>query len=728
MSNLSDLVKDLFKVNSDGALTKVIADVGDVLSTLSDVGGVVGLGVQMNDWVKPDHAADEILAKLNDLYAEMAVVANAENAIQQEVAAADKHARMLAIDQEMAKLAAVQDQLPALLNSATPPSQVTTADMINKCLEAVNYFLPPQDSSWLAVYVGHPYYSDDWSGVLAPQDPGGLVFDHTYTLPSFLRAIKILSTVIAALNPGSLKNYVDVWQRCAQKLEYVHDMIVERGIVSTKIPSVDDIGGWNANGSFRVKWVSTSIMYPYGTVETFSGANNVASYMDEIGYQLLIEASETTIITAFQSLLKLRLTLKAKQLYRQLGLPSVVTASEALRRMAGQPPRDIRAYQDCTYQDVLVALNIADPNPAPFIPDALRGFLSNVPPYTSSGVSSWIGSSYGTTFPPVRTYIFAPRIVRELIETDLRDNDTQLLTEASFTHQTQAWRPVSQPTTVSLQWVPGSAKDGQQLLRVSSPNGSVGQDITKTVMPGESFSFQVWLRTSPGAPSPQNVRLVLWGLGSTSECGVTNASISGEWSLVTVGLDAQSVHDTLRAELYVNNSVDMSGAAVFPAGLTEASFTHDRDRDGWGPIFEPAAPIPAALTETTFPPTKPPSVLFGRVVGPAKDGQQLLRVRVTVPNSSFGQDVRKAVFSGESYSFRIWLRTSPGTPSPQNVTLALWGLGSTFERGATAASVTDEWSLVTVGLDAQFAHDTLRAEIYITDCVDMSGARLIGIP
>src|SRR5262249_7048099 len=71
-------------------------------------------------------------------------------------------------------------------------------------------------------------------------DGNGLVFNYTYILPLFLRALSIFLTVGALLDPKFIQNYSDPLRSIADFLLTQHDKIQKEGIVNLWPPSADD--------------------------------------------------------------------------------------------------------------------------------------------------------------------------------------------------------------------------------------------------------------------------------------------------------------------------------------------------------------------------------------------------------------------------------------------------------------------------------------------------------
>ncbi|MGA2356566.1 MAG: hypothetical protein ABSG02_18900 [Terriglobales bacterium] len=99
-----------------------------------------------------------------------------------------------------------------------------------------------------------------------------------------------------------------------------------------------------------------------------------------------------------------------------------------------------------------------------------------------------------------------------------------LLKNASFEKSSAGWRANNLASGVNLQQYnpgvgAGYAHDGAGYLEMNSSQagGSVAQDISISPQQGQSYTFSVWLRASPGAePNPETG---FWEAGRISkEC------------------------------------------------------------------------------------------------------------------------------------------------------------------------------------------------------------------
>lgn len=379
MSNLNDLFNDIGLENVTGIKTA-----GDVFGTLADLSGAVGfvqLGISLIESFSSQD--DELKQVLNAIQADFKQLSDQVAQLSGQVAASDKLQRMRDIDQGINAAVGVFEQLQANLSSTPPVSQDFKQSQIQTCLDAVLFFTD-YDDKWQVVGTDLPYYSDAWSGTLAPQvGSDGLVFSYTYTLPQFLRAIYIFLTAIAAFDPTSLKNYQSVLNKCLQRLESVHDTIVSSGIIGTRIPPEEGVGQPG--------------LWLYGAVEIYSGANIVGSYQSELADRLDLSAWPAFERTNFFNLLQLRILRRKKELYTQIGLPIVRQVINQLRQITGQPALTGVAYEAWSVEELFSTLNIPVPqntgnrlnmafpdNDA--IESALASFLRETPPYISYAI------------------------------------------------------------------------------------------------------------------------------------------------------------------------------------------------------------------------------------------------------------------------------------------------------------------------------------------------------
>jgi hypothetical protein len=372
MGNLSDLVQGITKGNKTG-----IEMAGAVVGTLSDVVGYVKVGVEVVNY---------LLSKDDELQQVLASIQKDFDQLTSFIAAEDKLARMRDIDAGINPALAVFQQLPAILDRLPSLSQDFILSQIQTCLGAALFFAE-HDDKWQAVWRSIPYYSDEWSGQLAPDASGdGLVFNYTYTLPQFLRAIYILLTTIGALAPTSLANYQATLGSCLSRLSAVHDTIVSSGIVGTRVPNssfevgranfpVEEPfdGGMTPALWWETSWVASGLFWPYGAVERYSGASLVVSYPDCYGIDLRPRDTADNFIR----LIQLRIAQQKKALYIQLGLPEVRQVINHLRSMTGQPPLAEARYEDSSLKEALGIMGL----PPSASVRSLRSVFEATPPF-----------------------------------------------------------------------------------------------------------------------------------------------------------------------------------------------------------------------------------------------------------------------------------------------------------------------------------------------------------
>ena len=79
--------------------------------------------------------------------------------------------------------------------------------------------------------------------------------------------------------------------------------------------------------------------------------------------------------------------------------------------------------------------------------------------------------------------------------------------------------------------------EGGSLLEVSSSRsgGSVYQDVPLIAVPGQSYTFSIWVRSA--ATTKANVCVVLWGIGSGIQVhGQTCARVGTTWTQLSAPL------------------------------------------------------------------------------------------------------------------------------------------------------------------------------------------------
>jgi hypothetical protein len=412
MSNLGEVVAAPNDANATASGT-----LGAYLGLAADVSGVISLVQLVEDWISTDNSVSD---SLNKITIGLQNLGQLLSQLEGTIAGNDKLQRMRDIDQGILPALAVAAQLPALLASHSPPPQDVIDDRILTCVQAVQFF-SDQDDKWEVVRSDFPYPLDMFTGWFEPPpntaSPGDLVFNPLYTLPQFLRAIDILVTTIRALAPASLHLYAGVFTSAIERLEWVHQTIVDTGIMGTRLPDRSDFAtivtsddGREAQIIGGPEWIGDVGYYPYGGVDIYTGANTVASYYPYLPYVFAdMNSVGPDDYQNFQKLLSLRIEAQKKALYVNMGMVSVRDAVNTLRQLIGQPPSSIPLYSVWTYAEVISILGLTLPplthprhnlgSAWPIEPegmeDALRSLLLTIPPYTRTSVLQQVGIDVG---------------------------------------------------------------------------------------------------------------------------------------------------------------------------------------------------------------------------------------------------------------------------------------------------------------------------------------------
>jgi hypothetical protein len=420
MSNWTDFLDTIGDFNTLGE-NQASETFGAIFGAAADLSGGIGL-VQLGFSVAESLLSqdDELQSILNAIQAEF-------NQLQGQIAAADKLQRMRDIDSGINPAVGVFQQLPAMLAATPPPSTDFKLSQIQICVDAVNFFAD-YDDKWQVVAADMPYYSDSWSGTVAPKaGSDGLVFNYTYTLPQFIRAIYFLLAAIAALAPTSLHLYTEVLTNALRRLQSVHQTIVS-GIVPYREPSSENVGTiyylepvegyarlfWFPNGSqdndsvqytlgsyglgsdgdpdssfvyndyvaagiAGAGWVKVpssnsaqdGITWPYGAVEIYSGKSNISSYSSDYFPRSQVDVAfwPQTARENFFCLLNLRTHVKMRSLYVSLGMPSVWQTIDHLLQLTGQPVPTAPLYSAWPFTDVIGFLGLKlSPPPGHHVP------------------------------------------------------------------------------------------------------------------------------------------------------------------------------------------------------------------------------------------------------------------------------------------------------------------------------------------------------------------------
>jgi len=142
----------------------------------------------------------------------------------------------------------------------------------------------------------------------------------------------------------------------------------------------------------------------------------------------------------------------------------------------------------------------------------------------------------------------------------------QLLRNASFELATSPWQPFGGSQETAMTTHTGAAEDGQSYLETntSTAGGSVFQDVSAAVTPGQDDTLAIWVRSHSGQPLTGT--LALWAMGiNGQESRSTIFTAGASWTLVTTTLDPLLSHSLLRAQVYLPASgavLDLDGARL----------------------------------------------------------------------------------------------------------------------------------------------------------------------
>lgn len=438
MSNLSDLLKALSTTNEDGTEKAVDAvdAIGSSMGLLADVSGAVGFVQLASSLVNTILGKDDqVTAALNQLQQEM------QN-LQAAVKAEDTLERLRNLEDAINPAASVLAQLKADVNQQPPVSTEYRLAQVQTCLAAVINLTDMQgtDNKWRVVYNDQTFYSDAWDGVLPPQvDGDGLVFNYIYVLPVFLRSIYILLTVIGTLTPKDLNQYNDALRNCINRLQLVHDTVLNNGIVVLRAPVSTEL--WKAydpNNAFQNSFVMYKSgpyyrSYPdgkylafstwsggevgtdpysvygttwpfqlYGAVERYAGSGSMANY-PPIDVPPSGPPPGADWMEAVQGKLALRILKKHKATYAAAGMPSVLQVANQLRAIVGDPLVPDPGLNSWSVLEIVTVLGPEcryganwqhiPPGPKLILPSptlrSLRAYLESVPPtYAGDGFAT----------------------------------------------------------------------------------------------------------------------------------------------------------------------------------------------------------------------------------------------------------------------------------------------------------------------------------------------------
>jgi hypothetical protein len=339
--------------------TKTTIDyVGDTLSTIADISGVIGLPSAIVGLV--------------------ALIANkpspTERALTHIAATMDAALHFQVVNAELEKMYQVNAVLgPAETNWKTwlDHGGDFSNELINIATFEQNSRLAVSDFSnddtyWLRPFYDGLIYDSGWLGRLTPpadsMRPVGpglfLVFDYRLTLPAFVTAAQIRCGYILAmrgLRPATetvasyQKFLSEEMPQMIGRLEAVHDRVLS-GLTSTRLPAntADDLKSYERNGA------------PIGVVDIYSTMHIIRIWirpqevLDDNGNLVPMSSDQ---YSAFSRRLPITNKLFLIQLYDQLGLAGAWRGLQSLDRIAGRERRRIDPRVGWSLRDLNALLN-----------------------------------------------------------------------------------------------------------------------------------------------------------------------------------------------------------------------------------------------------------------------------------------------------------------------------------------------------------------------------------
>lgn len=392
MSNLGDLYKAIS--GEKPPLFDAVEGIGDAIGTLADIGGVISLVlmvVSLFDSQDDSQAAalQQVEDEINQLLGELASQAAAE----------DKLRKMQDVDNAITPAKTVLGTLTNDLKNL--PGRDYILQQVDTCITAVNFF--DYDEKWWAVSTGGVFYTDRWSRLAPtasfapPTVAPGFVFNYTYTLPQYVRAIAILLLSIQVLDPTLISRAQSALSNAANRLKSVHDTIQD-GILGSKLPAPRDMGyetGFGGPPTYYVTWYNYVnddsseglSLYPYGAIDQYSGVNNVGSYLLYLVEPTVFQNPATTVSSNVIKLISLRIRAQQKKLYAALGLPSIVALINLINSQLGQTSQLGTPFMEWTVDEAFSILCLPVSGADETNQEKLAAFLLQTPEFRSYEVA-----------------------------------------------------------------------------------------------------------------------------------------------------------------------------------------------------------------------------------------------------------------------------------------------------------------------------------------------------
>jgi len=260
------------------------------------------------------------------------------------------------------------------------------------------------------------------------------------------------------------------------------------------------------------------------------------------------------------------------------------------------------------------------------------------------------------------------------------------------------------------------AKDGSSFLAVSTTtsNSSIAQKVTRSWVPGESFTLSAWVRSSSPTQTVAG-RLAIASVGGGSESVYTAFNATSEWTRVQVTLSAAKIgHTGLKAALYVTsptNVLEVDDVELLPNLVSNASF-EGGTATRW---FQSAGGLSLSVVQTN--------------ASRAVDGEKYLQfMKVGTAASRLAMDVPRVARAGDTYTFGVWLRaSSPDTPYKTQLRITARGGNGAPQAVITDVTVGPTWQYFETSITLAELQTILRVELQGTSApaaLDIDGASL----
>ena len=426
-SNTGVALNKVFGINS-----KAVDAIGSVVGAVADVSGAVGAAVGIADLFisQPDPLQpilDTVQKDFAQLYAALEARQNEEDW---------RNLAKLVSDAE-----AVLETLDGLVKAQPPLTDTQRLDHIATCLPPLNalsdgstHFPSP---FFLAVYSEQVYWTDAgvflqaniqfdpnsgrWGegvptdvgyGTQAPPAPtDNQVFSYLYVLPYFLKAVFILTAVGKSFfaDFGKTKErQQDAIISFANFLTTIHDLIA--GGITKLTPPLPPASGWQFMFPFFVRGITAAydfdpkslfqkppqvsgLVFECAAVEKFSGYSSMrtTSFGGPFSSGPFEGPVSASLGASIIQKLQVRALREMIKVYAGVGLPSVWTAINSLKKIAGQAPLPPHKYSSWSFREIIGQAGLGARTDGLFHLSDMAKFIRDTPPYDSfqTGFVSW---------------------------------------------------------------------------------------------------------------------------------------------------------------------------------------------------------------------------------------------------------------------------------------------------------------------------------------------------